>query len=134
MPDYKYIIKFKNDKSICTTIDNYLFTDITDYKTPKGLMQINTDTIINLECVEYIIKEKESIDEELGRKIILIREHILKFNTMERQEWGAMIQKGVQPIDMKKRKYFLDKDNSCLIDRGPSSDTTQFCIMAKIKL
>jgi len=132
MPDYKYIIKFKNDKSICTTIDNYLFTDITDYKTPKGLMQINTDTIINLECVEYIIKEKESIDEELGRKIILIREHILKFNTMERQEWGAMIQKEVPPIDMKKRKYFLDKDNNCLIDRGPSDDDTQFCIMAKL--
>lgn len=139
MPELQYIIRFKDGKSIYASIDDYLFADIADYtidKIPKKLMLINKTTIINLEYVEYIAKrkEKEVIDEELGRKIILIREHILKFNTMERQEWGAMIQKEVPPIDMKKRKYFLDKDNNCLIDRGPSDDNTQFHIMAKIKL
>lgn len=140
MPN-EYIIRFKDGKSICKEIDATTFSLITSpgiNKTLKNLYKINEDTIINLEYVEYITKrkEKEPVDELLGQKYKLMGTLLYKFDTMDRQEWGKLVQAQFSSpfLDMKARKYFFDKDNNCLIDRGPSNDTTQFCIMANLKL
>ena len=133
----KYIIRFKDGKNICKEIDEATFSLITSpgiNKTLKNLYKINDTTIINLEYVEYIteMKEKEPIDELLGWRYKLTGTIIYKFDDMDRQEWGRLVQSEFPDVNMKKRKYFFDKDSNCLIDRGPSDDHSQFHIMAKL--